>query len=117
MYLATTPPKRATVADSTVKGGDDLAQILGSSRADSGVEPTRSQNITVSTRRSASADRASSDGAPLTAAPSSLRSAAIALSSSRRWPTAATPNSSRSSTVSSGSTRASMAFFRNASSY
>jgi hypothetical protein len=34
--------------------GDDLAQILGSSRDESSVEPTRSLNITVSCRRSAS---------------------------------------------------------------
>ena len=43
------------LGDGAVIGGDDLAQILGIERAPtSAVEPTRSQNITVSCRRSAS---------------------------------------------------------------
>ena len=42
------------IGDAAMLGGHDLAQILGiEARADSGVEPTRSQNITVSWRRSA----------------------------------------------------------------
>jgi len=39
---------------------NDASQILGSSLADSAVEPTRSQNITVSWRRSASSRRGDS---------------------------------------------------------
>ena len=43
------------LGDGAVIGGDDLAQILGiEPRGQSSVEPTRSQNITVSCRRSAS---------------------------------------------------------------
>ena len=41
--------------DGAVIGADDFAQILGIQRGGSAVEPTRSQNITVSCRRSASA--------------------------------------------------------------
>ena len=41
------------LGDAAVIGADHRAQILGSSRADSAVEPTRSQNMIVSWRRSA----------------------------------------------------------------
>jgi hypothetical protein len=41
-----------------VVGADDRAQISGSRRAESAVEPTKSQNITVSCRHSASGDGA-----------------------------------------------------------
>ncbi len=74
----------------------------GSSRAESAVEPTRSQNITVSCRRSASAGAgASRDAAVTAAAGTAAPSAAIASSSRRRCPTEVTPRSFRSSAVSS----------------
>src|SRR5712671_4712765 len=64
----------------------------GSSRAASSVEPTRSQNITVSWRRSASVGAGASEGAAVTAAVGTAApSAAMASSSLRRWPIAATP--------------------------
>ena len=81
----------------------------GSSRADSAVEPTRSQNMTVSWRRSAeSALAGAADGA---------FSASIADINLRRCPTAATPRSLRSSSVSFGSTSPPIALSRNAASY
>src|SRR5271167_4676773 len=85
----------------------------GSNRVESAVEPTRSQNITVSCRRSAVWATAAGTGAAST----SLRNAAIAASSFRRWPTRLTPRSLRSSAVSSGNTAASIALPRKASSY
>ena len=93
-------------------------------RADSAVEPTKSENITVTWRRSArSSGRAlgaldvlagSTDGAlPL----ASFRRAAIASSSLRRCPTMLTPSSFRSSAVRLGRTVSSISFSRNAASY
>src|SRR6478672_124179 len=41
------------LGDTAVIGTDNPAQVLGTKRTDSGVEPTRSQNMTVSCRRSA----------------------------------------------------------------
>jgi hypothetical protein len=84
----------------------------GSSRADSGVEPTRSQNMTVSWRRSAS-DRTGVSGR----AGASAASAAIASSRRRRCPTEAIPMLTRSSAVSRGNTCASTSFSRNIRSY
>src|SRR6516164_2905921 len=87
----------------------------GSSRAESSVEPTRSQNMTVSCRRSA----ASTGGAATLAADPGATppSAAMASSSLRRWPTNVTPRSFRSPAVRRGSTLASIAFSRKAASY
>ena len=104
----------------------------GSSRAESAVEPARSQNSTVTCRRSAEpASRSEADcgtdgpmvgeglGAGIAAAPEAngARSAAAAASSLRRCPTAATPISFRSSAVRSGSTEVSTRLSRNAASY
>ena len=41
------------LGDAVLIGGDDLRRSSGSMRAESAVEPTRSENITVSWRRSA----------------------------------------------------------------
>ena len=96
----------------------------GSMRAESAVEPTKSENITVTWRRSARSSgcalgvldvvAASTDGAlPL----ASLRRAAMASSSFSRCPTAATPSSFRFSCVRLGRTVSSMSFSRKAASY
>ena len=96
----------------------------GSMRAESAVEPTKSENITVTWRRSARSSgealgaldvvAASAEGAlPL----ASVRRAAIASSSLRRCPSAATPSSFRSSAVRLGRTVSSISFSRNAASY
>jgi hypothetical protein len=96
----------------------------GSIRAESALEPTRSQNITGTWRRSA---RSSGDalgtagvlavstegGLPLP----SFRRAAMASRSLRRCPTAVTPSSFRVSCVRLGRTVSSMSFSRNAASY
>ena len=92
-------------------------------RVDSAVEPTKSENITVTWRRSARSSgdtlgvldvvAASTDGdLPLT----SLRRAAIASSSLSRCPTAVTPSSFRVSCVRLGRTVSSISFLRNAAS-
>jgi hypothetical protein len=65
---------------------EDLKDLSGSSRADSAVEPTKSQNITVSCRRSAAAGGGVSGVASVWAP-----SAAMASSNRRRWPTSVTP--------------------------
>ena len=93
-------------------------------RADSAVEPTKSENITVTWRRSARSSggalgaldvvAASTEGAlPL----ASLRRAAMASSSFRRCPSDATPSSFRFSCVRLGRTVSSISFSRNAASY
>ena len=93
-------------------------------RAESAVEPTRSENITVTWRRSARSSggalgaldvvAASTEGAlPL----ASLRRAAMASSSFTRCPNDATPSSFRFSCVRLGRTVSSMSFSRNAASY
>src|SRR5215471_1264477 len=88
----------------------------GSTRTDSGVEPTRSQNMTVSCRRSASPKMA--DGTAAAAAGDAPPpKEAIASSSLRRSPTAATPISFRSSAVSFGSTSHPIAFSAKAGAY
>ena len=93
-------------------------------RAESAVEPTKSENITVTWRRSARSSgcalgaldvvAASTDGVlPL----ASARRAAMASSSLRRCPSAVTPSSFRSSAVRLGRTVSSISFSRNAASY
>ena len=90
----------------------------GSSRADIAVEPTRSQNITVSCRRSAASVRrlTGQRGPSASAAVSVEPRLAIALRRRLRCPKD-TPNFSRSPSVSSGRTSASMSFWRNRVSY
>ena len=95
----------------------------GSMRAESAVEPTKSENITVTWRRSARSSgcalrapdvlAALTDGVSL----ASLRRAAIASSSLSRCPTAVTPSSFRVSCVRLGRTVSSISFSRNAASY
>src|SRR3954454_24756536 len=100
----------------------------GSSRAESAVEPMRSQNITLSGRRSAvvSAERrvpvglAGESGEDRTRSSASMvweRKAAIASNRRRRWRIELTPMSLSSSAVSVGKTSASTSFSRNAASY
>jgi hypothetical protein len=53
-----------------VISADDLAHVLGvEARAESAVEPTRSQNMTVNWRRSASGETTSAAGMVETASP------------------------------------------------
>src|SRR4051812_13562338 len=100
----------------------------GSSRAESAVEPIRSQNITLSGRRSAvvsdvprlSAGSVGGPGETGTKARSwaaSRRRATIASNRRRRWRIKLTPMSFSSSPVSVGNTSASTPFSRNAASY
>jgi hypothetical protein len=63
----------------------------GSSRAPSAVDPTRSTNMTVSSRRSADSFADVSESDDVAFAFGSARRAAMALSSLRRCPTAALP--------------------------
>src|SRR5271170_4199316 len=101
-------------------GRNDLAEVLGSMRAESAVEPTRSENITVIWRRSAAsfAEPSIVAGAPAWGAWTfaSIRSAAMAASSLRRCPTMPTPRSFKSSAVRFGRTVASISLSRNAAS-
>ena len=93
----------------------------GSMPAESAAEPTRSENITVTCRRSAVSLAVSSiaekEPGDVAFTPASARRAAMALSSLRRCPTASTPNSFKSSAVKLGRTESSIAFLRNAASY
>ena len=83
-------------------------------RADSAVEPTKSENMTVTWRRSPLGVEATSAGiSPL----ASVRKAAMASSSLRRWPMAPTPMSFRSSAVKRRRTVSSISFSRNAAAY
>ena len=93
-------------------------------RADRAVEPTKSENITVTWRRSARSSgetlgaldgvAASREGAlPL----ASLRRAAMASNNFSRCPSAVTPSCFRCSSVRLGSTVSSISFSRNAASY
>ena len=75
-------------------------------RADSAVEPTKSENITVTWRRSARSSGGTLAGLAVVATSAegasplaSVRRAAIASSSLRRCPSDATPSSFRSSAV------------------
>jgi hypothetical protein len=106
----------------------------GSIRAASAVEPTRSENITVTWRRSPTASRGGSaideladddtgEGTDVVAgddaavASISERKRAIASSNLRRSPTRTTPRSFKSSAVNLGSTSLAILFSRNAASY
>jgi hypothetical protein len=91
-------------------------------RAESAVEPTRSENITVTWRRSAAVSLVGSaavaeagDGAG--SAFVFERRSAIALSNARRCPTTETPKSFKSSAVRLGRSFSVMAFSRKAASY
>ena len=89
----------------------------GSSRADIAVEPTRSQNITVSCRRSAASALGSETGpAERLDPPAGTLRLAIALRSRFRCPSG-TPSFSRSASVSSGRTSASISLSRKTASY
>ena len=84
----------------------------GSMRADRAVEPTKSENITVTWRRSARSSGETLGVLGVGAAPAegagalaSVRSAAMASRSFRRCPSAVTPSSFRFSCVSRGSSR------------
>ena len=89
----------------------------GSRRVASSVEPTRSQNITVSCRRSALVGAGVSRTIVSAMTGAWVPSAAIASSNRRRWPIGTTPISLRSSDVRLGSTLSSISFTRNAGSY
>ena len=115
MYLETKPSNPAiTSATARWYAAITSRRSSGSRRAESAVEPTRSQNITVSCRRSASADAERALPMP---AGTSGRSAAIASSNRRRCPTKPTPRSFRSSGVRLGNTLSSISLARNAGSY
>src|SRR5262249_34877432 len=93
-------------------------------RADRAVEPTRSENITVTWRRSARSSGCVLGALDVVAASmervlprASLRRAAMASSSFTRWPKDATPSSLRSSAVRFGRTVSSMSFSRKTASY
>src|SRR4051794_23285195 len=100
----------------------------GSSRDDSAVEPIRSQNITLSGRRSAmlsetlgcptgSTGEEGETEATDSADAAWECNAAIASNRRRRWPIGTTPISLRSSVVSLGNISASTAFSWNAAAY
>ena len=95
-------------AERAVRAGLDIA-----------VEPTRSQNITVNCRRSATAaaEAGSACGCGFATAADEPNSSEIADKILRRWPTIATPMSFKSSAVSFGRTSLSISFSRNAASY
>ena len=93
-------------------------------RADSAVEPTKSENITVTWRRSARSSGCALGALDVVAASTegvlplaSLRRAAMASSSFTRCPSDVTPSSFRSSAVRFGRTVSSISFSRNAASY
>src|SRR5262249_52660070 len=103
---------------------NDFAEVFRVHAGGEAVEPTRSESITVTWRRSARASGgalgaldvldASTEDALLLA---SLRRAAMASSSFTRCPIEATPSSFRISCVKPGRTVSSMSFSRNAASY
>ena len=111
------------LCDALLVGRNDLAQVFGVHAGRQAVEPTRSENITVTWRRSArSSGRALGAVTALTLREevftlASLRRAAIASSNLRRCPSAATPSSFRSSAVRFGRTFSFISFSRNAASY
>src|SRR6516162_262955 len=117
MYLAIKPSDPPTIS-ATVRWYAAMIsrRSSGSSCAESAVEPTRSQNITVNCRRAAAISMTSWHSGPGSGRPS-VRKAAIAASNFRRCPTRLTPISLRSSAVSSGSTAASISLSRKAFSY
>ena len=94
----------------------------GSSRDERAADPARSQNITLSGRRSAEDEptvpvRLVDDRSGSSAGVSLRRSPAIASSSWRRWPIDVIPRSLRSPAVSLGKSSASTSFARNVASY
>src|SRR5215471_4602263 len=89
----------------------------GSNCVERAVEPTRSQNITVSWRLSAVPAGSVASPRSVGSGLRSSRKAVIAASNFRRCPTRLTPISLRSSAVSSGSTAASISLSRKAFSY
>ena len=96
----------------------------GSIRPDSAVEPTKSENMTVTWRRSARSSGRALGALEVVAASTevglpfaSLRRAAIASRSLRRCPTAVTPSSLRVSCVRLRRTASSISFSRNAARY
>ena len=98
-------------------GAEILRMSSGSSLADMAVEPTRSQKITVSWRRSAaSAAGGGTDGLASPNAFSAPSRLAIALRMRLRGPSGR-PIFSRSVSVKSGKTSASISLSRNAASY
>ena len=93
-------------------------------RAESAVEPTKSENITVTWRRSARSSGCALGALDVVAASTegvlplaSVRRAAMASSSFTAVPERATPSSFRSSCVRLGRTVSSILFSRNAASY
>jgi hypothetical protein len=103
MYLATKPSNPETTSATHLWYAPITSRrSSGSRREASAVEPARSQNITVSCRRSAPVGAGDSGGTLLAATGATAPSAAIASSSLRRSPTKLMPRSFRSST--SGST-------------
>jgi hypothetical protein len=81
-----------------VIGGNDAPQVLGSSLADSAVEPTKSQNMTVSWRRSAEAAVVSPPGVvelKFTSVTGAVANLAIAFRMRSRSPAADMPTSLR----------------------
>jgi hypothetical protein len=99
------------LGNGAVIGGYDIAQILGIEACGS-AEPTRSQNITVSCRRSAAEVGTASLAGAAGAGRSSPRKPAISASSLRRCPTRFTPRSFKSSPVRSDNTATSIALLR-----
>ena len=89
----------------------------GSMRAESAVEPTRSENITVTWRRSAVVRLRLPINAGCGETGAAPASSAIASSSFLRWPNDTTPMSLRSSLVSRLSSSMSMSLARNISAY
>src|SRR5262245_55171698 len=110
MNRATYPPIRViTAAQQTSNARITSRRSSGSSLAAKAVEPTRSQNRTVSWRLSGSVCGEAEAVGGAAAAGVAPDSAAIALRIRFRWPRA-TPNLSRSVSVTSGKTSRSMAF-------
>jgi hypothetical protein len=114
------PAEAHGLGDAFLIGRYDLAQVLRVPCGfDSAVEPTRSENITVTWRRSArplvASTVAEAGGAAISLL--SARNAAIASRSLRRCPRAVTPSSFRSSAVRPERTVSSNSFSRNVASY
>src|SRR6516164_5614072 len=119
MYFATNPLKCCTVSATHFWYAEMTSRrSSGSMRADSAVEPTRSENITVTWRRSAASLGATATVAGAGAAVfASERRSAIASRNTRRSPTVETPNSFRSSAVRRGRTFSVIELLRKVASY
>ena len=116
IYFATNPPKRRTVSATHFWYAEIISRISsGSIRAESAVEPTKSENITVTCRRSASLRGAGvvisgeTGVCPVLSAATALNSLSLAPSGR--------PSSRRCSSVRSQSTSASIALSRNVCAY